>query len=104
MPPDLIIASEAIMLSSNSKWALTSIAPLWAIIPGLVISWFISIAAYRAYTNPLSKLPGPWHTRWTDVVEKYYYVKGKKHAYVHELHEKYGSRTLFIRIFPANIC
>jgi hypothetical protein len=87
------IISEATMLSDNIKWVLaysTSIAPLWAIFLGLFVSWFISKLAFRAYTNPLSKLPGPWHTRWTDVLEKYYYMKGRKHAYVHELHQKYG--------------
>ena len=76
-----------------------SIATTIHTIISLVPFWFIAIwlltvtifaAVYRAYRDPLSKIPGPILSKLTGMVEKSYYVRGHRHDYVHSLHEKYG--------------
>lgn len=66
--------------------------PLW-----LTIAWILTViiggALFQAYTDPTSKIPGPTLSRWTGIVEMYYYVRGYRHAYVHSLHEKYGTSS-----------
>ncbi|KAI0532076.1 cytochrome P450 [Xylaria digitata] len=51
-------------------------------------------------SDPLSKIPGPWYTRWTELVAKYYWVTGQKASYVQELHRKYGS---IVRVAPREV-
>lgn len=63
--------------------------PVW-VVAAWLIALTIVIPAYRTYKNPLSKLPGPSHSKWTSIVDKYYYVRGHRHDYVQSLHEKYG--------------
>lgn len=64
---------------------------------GLVaIAWFVS----SILTDPLSKVPGPVYTRWTDLVAKYYWITGNKPAYVHSLHLKYGP---IVRVGPREV-
>lgn len=40
--------------------------------------------------GPLSHLPGPWYTNWTDLVLTYHWLKGRRAPYVHRLHLIYG--------------
>src|SRR4051794_14834148 len=48
------------------------------------------IILYNVFGNPLSRLPGPWYTKWTSGVLKYHIVKGSRALYIHDLHHKYG--------------
>ncbi|KAI0114408.1 cytochrome P450 [Nemania sp. FL0031] len=50
--------------------------------------------------DPLSKVPGPWYARWTDLVAKYYWVTARKPAYIHDLHLKYGP---IVRVAPREV-
>ncbi|KAJ6111538.1 hypothetical protein N7523_007599 [Penicillium sp. IBT 18751x] len=45
---------------------------------------------YKRLSNPLSRIPGPSISRWTDIVYLYYWLAGQVPYYVHDLHEKYG--------------
>ncbi|KAK7927667.1 cytochrome P450 [Apiospora marii] len=45
---------------------------------------------FSAVTGPLAKLPGPWYSNFTEIVGKYHLLKGRKPAYIDELHERYG--------------
>ncbi|KAJ5671123.1 hypothetical protein N7507_000250 [Penicillium longicatenatum] len=45
---------------------------------------------YQRITNPLTHIPGPEISKWTDLVYKYYWFSGKIPYYVHSLHEEYG--------------
>lgn len=38
----------------------------------------------------MGRLPGPWYTRWTDIVMKYKMSKAQSIEYLEQLHEKYG--------------
>ncbi|KAJ5893432.1 Cytochrome P450 [Penicillium taxi] len=75
----------------------------------LVPFWFIAVwataltltfALFRAYKDPLSKIPGPIFSRWTGMVETSYYVRGHRHDYVHSLHQKYGP---IVRYAPGHV-
>ncbi|KAI1151504.1 cytochrome P450 [Nemania diffusa] len=50
--------------------------------------------------DPLSKVPGPWHARWTDLIPKYYWVRAQKPRYIHGLHLKYGP---IVRVGPREV-
>lgn len=71
----------------SDKRAMAGIAVL-----ALLAAWI-----YGVLNGPLARLPGPWHTKWTDICLKYQTVKGRRPKYVHELHEKYGP---IVRIGP----
>ncbi|RDW70880.1 cytochrome P450 [Aspergillus mulundensis] len=65
----------------------------------LGFAYFLSIA-FRVRKNPLSSLPGPKYTKWTDLLLKYYTVTGQRPRYVHALHQKYGP---LVRISPTTL-
>ncbi|QKX64101.1 uncharacterized protein TRUGW13939_11274 [Talaromyces rugulosus] len=44
----------------------------------------------REFLNPLSKIPGPWIAKYTDIYTTYQFLSGNKPRYVHSLHKKYG--------------
>lgn len=44
----------------------------------------------KVFLDPLAKIPGPWYSKYTDVVLKRLWLGGSKTQYVHALHEKYG--------------
>ncbi|KAI1819802.1 cytochrome P450 [Xylaria intraflava] len=50
--------------------------------------------------DPLSKVPGPWYTRWTDLVGTYYWLLGRKPLYIHDLHLRYGP---VVRVGPREV-
>ncbi|KAF1942105.1 cytochrome protein [Clathrospora elynae] len=67
---------------------------------------FSLLALWVAYTvvkvkrNPLSAIPGPWYSKWTDMVLTYQWLRGKRTAYVQQLHEEYGK---VVRISPYEV-
>lgn len=57
---------------------------------------------YSALSGPLSKIPGPWYSSFTDSVLRYHWLTGRRAKYVHSLHEKYGSHRAW-SFFPDPI-
>ncbi|KAK7998175.1 hypothetical protein PG989_006215 [Apiospora arundinis] len=55
---------------------------------GLALGLFAYL--FSAVTGPLSKIPGPWYSKFTETVGKYYMLKGRKPTYIDDLHTKYG--------------
>ncbi|KAL4887657.1 cytochrome P450 [Aspergillus karnatakaensis] len=70
-------------------------------LPSLVLAlglvYFLTLAQ-RVRKNPLSSIPGPEITKWTDFFLKYYTVTGQRPRYVHALHQKYGP---IVRVAPS---
>ncbi|KAI0198135.1 cytochrome P450 [Astrocystis sublimbata] len=64
---------------------------------GLVTLLFFVVSNLR---DPISKVPGPWYTKWTGFVADCYSVVGRKPAYIHNLHQKYGP---IVRIRPQEV-
>lgn len=57
----------------------------------------------KALNGPLHTIPGPWYSRFTNVVLKYKTLVGQRVFYVHELHQRYGP---VVRLEPGevNVC
>ncbi|KAI0508831.1 cytochrome P450 [Xylaria bambusicola] len=51
-------------------------------------------------SSPLSRVPGPWYTRFTDVVGRLHWMAGRKAPYIHNLHQKYGP---IVRVGPREV-
>ncbi|OQV00210.1 hypothetical protein CLAIMM_05738 [Cladophialophora immunda] len=64
-----------------------------------VLSLAIRVIA-KAFSGPLSAVPGPWHTRFTSIVTKYKILTGQRIFYVHDLHQKYGP---VVRVEPGEV-
>ena len=52
------------------------------------------------FTNQLSSLPGSEISKWTDLLAKYYFLRGDKPRYVQSLHKKYGP---IVRVSPSEV-
>ncbi|KAK7920048.1 hypothetical protein PG985_008070 [Apiospora marii] len=77
------------MLNLSSVIALVAVALLASVV--------------RAVRCPLSKIPGPWYSRFTRLVLKYHILTGREMYYIHALHRRYGP---VVRIAPrdAAVC
>ncbi|KIX09299.1 uncharacterized protein Z518_00378 [Rhinocladiella mackenziei CBS 650.93] len=62
------------------------LVPLALLVVVLLAIWVIA----KAFSGPLSAVPGPWHTRFTGIVTKYKILTGQRIFYVYDLHQKYG--------------
>ena len=76
----------------------TSTAPLLAAVLLLLI--FLVGTIKKAYFSPLRNIPGPWHTRFTNLKLKIAVITGKRLHYVHDLQARYGP---MVRISPTEI-
>ncbi|KAL1795198.1 hypothetical protein ACET3X_007014 [Alternaria dauci] len=63
----------------------------------LVALAYIIKLVWAGYTSPLAKLPGPWYSRYTNLVLRYHVLSGRRIFYVDKLHQRYGS---VVRIAP----
>ena len=52
---------------------------------------------WAGYTSPLAKLPGPWYSRYTNLILRYQVLSGRRIFYVDKLHQQYGG---VVRIAP----
>ncbi|CRG83025.1 putative sterigmatocystin biosynthesis P450 monooxygenase STCB [Talaromyces islandicus] len=56
--------------------------------------------AIREFLNPLSKIPGPWIAKYTNIYSTYQFLRGNKPRYVHHLHNIYGP---IVRVGPHEV-
>ncbi|OCK73321.1 putative cytochrome P450 [Lepidopterella palustris CBS 459.81] len=54
------------------------------------LAFFLLRIIWLAFTGPLVSLPGPFISKVTNLVLKFYTLNGFKMQYVHALHQKYG--------------
>ncbi|CVL06816.1 related to benzoate 4-monooxygenase cytochrome P450 [Fusarium mangiferae] len=66
----------------------------------LCVLYFLYYATVTIFFNPLSRLPGPCISCWTDVILKYHWLKGTRAQYVHRLHQRYGP---VVRVGPREV-
>ncbi|PSR81488.1 cytochrome P450 [Coniella lustricola] len=71
---------------ANSHLSSLSITNLVLGYMGLIVIWLIA----TGFTGPLTRLPGPLWSKWTDLPVRYYLLKGDKAKFTHSLHETYG--------------
>lgn len=56
--------------------------------------------ALQVLRTPISKVPGPWYSKWTGAILTYHWLKGQRTHYVHSLHQQYGPT---VRLSPREI-
>lgn len=54
----------------------------------------------RGIVSPISKVPGPWYTRYTSLWIKYQEFTANRRESIHDLHEKYGP---VVRLGPNEV-
>ncbi|KAF4449388.1 hypothetical protein F53441_7367 [Fusarium austroafricanum] len=82
----------------NSSYVLSKEAGIFLVF--FSAACVISLVVRTIYFKPLSCLPGPEVSRWTDLVLKYHWLKGTRAQYVHALHQRYGS---VVRVGPEEV-
>ncbi|KAK7211161.1 hypothetical protein V2G26_018339 [Clonostachys chloroleuca] len=78
--------------------ALYEQAPLC--IGGVALVIVIVTYTWQVLKSPVSRVPGPWHSKWTSLASKYQFLLGREAYYVHSLHQKYGP---IVRIGPSEV-
>ncbi|KFY69355.1 hypothetical protein V496_00290 [Pseudogymnoascus sp. VKM F-4515 (FW-2607)] len=73
---------------------------LWEVCVAAFGLGLLGLFIYRATLAPLSKLPGPWHTRFSDVILMYKEFTAHRRVYIHELHKKFGP---VVRLGPHEV-
>ncbi|GLB22659.1 hypothetical protein AtubIFM61612_003235 [Aspergillus tubingensis] len=68
---------------------------LWC--AGIVILLYF---LYQRLSSPISKLPGPWYTKFTSLVIKYHEFSASRRVFIHQLHKQYGT---IVRIAPNEV-
>ncbi|KAK5074575.1 hypothetical protein LTR70_010145 [Exophiala xenobiotica] len=76
--------------------SIQRIASLGLLVTVLAIFWILQ----KCFRGPLAAIPGPWYSRFTDIVLKYYIFTGRRIHYIHQLHQKYGS---VVRVSPNEV-
>lgn len=64
----------------------------------VIFAALVTLGAFlytKVFLDPLAKVPGPWYSKYTDVVLKRLWLGGSKTQYVHDLHKKYGESILY---------
>lgn len=65
-----------------------------------LVAYFLLRPLFTAIRSPLKSLPGPWHSRFTNLVLKYHIVTGRRLYYIDALHHQYGP---IVRIAPGEV-
>lgn len=63
----------------------------------LALAYFV---IQRSVLSPLSTIPGPWHTLFSDLILMYHEFTGNRRLYIHRLHKQYGS---IVRLGPNEV-
>ncbi|KAE8154562.1 putative cytochrome P450 [Aspergillus avenaceus] len=71
---------------------------MWSI--WLVGALLASLYLYRRTTSPLTKIPGPWYTKFTGLCLKYHEFTAGRRLFIHQLHKKYGP---VVRLSPDEV-
>ncbi|KAK3380975.1 cytochrome P450 [Podospora didyma] len=59
------------------------------------VAYYIVKRVVNGLRSPLYHVPGPWHTRFTPIVNRYYRFTGEALLYRHEMHKRYGPLVRF---------
>ncbi|PYH98412.1 cytochrome P450 [Aspergillus ellipticus CBS 707.79] len=72
---------------------------VWPVV-GCLLALSLATIVYRSVRNPLAHLPGPQLSKWSSLVERYYWFSGRKVEYVDYLHRVYGP---IVRVTPTEV-
>ncbi|KAF3766399.1 cytochrome P450 [Cryphonectria parasitica EP155] len=88
------------MDSHNILTTFWYIVGAWWLLFATAIALFIH-QWIRVEHHPLSRLPGTWISKWSNIPAWIELVKGRQPVYIHSLFEKYGP---VVRIGPNQVC
>ncbi|KAH6680345.1 cytochrome P450 [Halenospora varia] len=67
----------------------------------LIATWiWLSVKAWNAFFSPVSRIPGPWYTKYTGLWLMKYEFCGNRRDHIHRLHVKYGPA---VRLGPNEV-
>ncbi|KAF2848758.1 cytochrome P450 3A17 [Plenodomus tracheiphilus IPT5] len=72
----------------------------------ILVVFTLAIVAYTlkvlwsSHRSPLSKIPGPWYSRYTNLVLRFQTLSGRRIFYTDGLHQRYGG---VVRISPTEV-
>ncbi|PMD59186.1 cytochrome P450 [Hyaloscypha bicolor E] len=75
-------------------------APFWQISLAFISLIYLCISIYRAIFSPLSRLPGPKYTLFSELYLVIQEFTGKRREYIHELHKRCGA---VVRLGPNEV-
>ncbi|KIV77798.1 hypothetical protein PV11_09578 [Exophiala sideris] len=71
-----------------------------SLLVAVVVLSCISLATYRLFLSPTSKVPGPWYTNISHLFMVYHDFNGTKRLWIHKLHLRYGC---VVRLAPNEV-
>ena len=89
--------NEPHFTTSFNPQSKASIAALALVTLG---SYFAARCVYLIYFSPLSNVPGPWHTAFTNLWINTHVVRMQKSVAIQQLFERYGP---IVRIGPGKV-
>ncbi|KAI9694444.1 MAG: hypothetical protein M1822_000060 [Bathelium mastoideum] len=80
------------------NWSSITLGHFALAVAGLYVGLHVVKSVYRAFTSPLRHLPGPWYTKFSNVVLFWKVMVGERTFYIDALHRKYGPT---VRLSPT---
>ncbi|KAL1600016.1 hypothetical protein SLS59_006090 [Nothophoma quercina] len=71
-----------------------------AAVVAFAVVGYVAKVFLASLRSPLSKVPGPWHSRYTNLVLRFHILSGRRIFYVDDLHQRYGD---VVRIAPNEV-
>ncbi|KAF3048008.1 hypothetical protein E8E12_006208 [Didymella heteroderae] len=65
-----------------------------------VVVGYLAKTLLAGHRSPLAKLPGTWHSKYTNLALRFHILSGRRIFYVDALHQKYGD---VVRIAPNEV-
>ncbi|KAH7392725.1 cytochrome P450 3A17 [Pyrenochaeta sp. MPI-SDFR-AT-0127] len=67
---------------------------------GIVIAVYCAKLLWVCRQSPISKLPGPWLSKYTNIVLRFHTLTGRRIFYTDALHQRYGG---VVRVSPTEV-
>ncbi|KAI0480052.1 cytochrome P450 [Xylariaceae sp. FL0804] len=67
---------------------------------GCLVALTLTRALIAGFRSPLASIPGPYYSRFTNLVLKYHVLRGRRMYYIDALHARYGP---VVRIAPGEV-
>jgi hypothetical protein len=89
----LFVAAVIMMVQGKELLSSTTNSPVTFLLLSTVLLWIgsrVFSKARAAFFTELSRVPGPFICRFTDLADTYYALTGHRSEWIHSVHAKYG--------------
>lgn len=66
----------------------------------LAVTAYLIQTLWKVQKSPLSRLPGPWYSKYTNIILRFYTLTGRRIFYTDALHQQFGG---VVRISPTEV-